>query len=148
MLICAPSLRSALVSDALAFTRQQLELLTGLLAKADLGDQKARNALESELLHIQSAKHRNPFVSCSHMWSVAQSFALFGDKPGYVLTIEGDPPGFDFAAIREKHHMFGDAVDYLCEFGVPVALGPDFDFTVIKVDYVQPFGRPTEAIYP
>lgn len=147
MRITAPSLRSTYVQQPEMFTKLQVELLTGLLAAADHGDDKARSALESQLLHIQNTRHANPFVSCSLRWSVAQSFALFGDTPGYVLTVEGPRDrGFDFAAVREAHGMFGDAVDYLYEFGVPAILGGDFK--VREVHHVRPFGAPTEMVYP
>ncbi|MGW2960850.1 hypothetical protein ACWDGI_20605 [Streptomyces sp. NPDC001220] len=146
MSVTAPSLRSGYDRDAATFAEQQVDRLMRMLSKADKGDARARDALESELLHLQSTRHTNPFVSCSRRWSVAQSFALFGDTPGYVLTVEGEGPGLDIAAVRERHRMFGDAVDYLFEFGVPQALGADF--AVVEVHRVQPFGLPTEVVYP
>ncbi|WP_330462114.1 hypothetical protein [Streptomyces sp. NBC_00775] len=146
MQITAPSLRSGYFNDPTIWTEIQIDLFTTLLEASDSGDKKARSHLESQLLHIQSAKHANPFVSCSRRWSVAQGFALFNDTPGYVLSIVGSGAGFDFAAVRERHGLFGDAVDHLFEFGVPRVLGNDF--TVVQVHYVQPFGRPTEVVFP
>ncbi|CCK24443.1 hypothetical protein BN159_0064 [Streptomyces davaonensis JCM 4913] len=146
MQITAPSLRSGYFDDPTAWTEMQIDLFTRLLRASDRGDKKAQGHLEDQLLHIQSAKHANPFVSCSHRWSIALSFALFNDTPGYVLTIVGRGPGFDIAAVRERHGLFGDAVDHLVEFGVPRALGDDF--TVEQVHYVQPFGRATEVVFP
>jgi hypothetical protein len=145
MSVTAPSLRSGYDRDAEAFAELQVDRLKRMLSQADRGDVKARAALESELLHLQSARHANPFVSCSRKWSVAQSFALFGDTSGYVLTIEGEGQGLDITAVRERHRMFGDAVDHLDEFGVPLALGTDF--VVVEVHRVQPRGGP-EVVYP
>lgn len=42
--------------------------------------------------------------------------------------------------------MFGDAVDHLSEFGIPEALGENFP--VVTVHRVQPYGLPTEVVYP
>ncbi|MFI0514905.1 hypothetical protein ACH3Y9_33535 [Streptomyces sp. WSLK1-5] len=146
MSVTAPSLRSGYDRDAATFAEQHVDRLMRMLSKADEGDRTARDALESELLHLQSARHTNPFVSCSHSWSVAQSFALYGDTPGYVLTIEGEGRGLDIAAVRNRHDLFKDAVDHLLEFCVPLTL--DTDFAVVEVHRVQSFGRPSEVVYP
>jgi hypothetical protein len=42
--------------------------------------------------------------------------------------------------------LYGDAMDYLHEFGIPRRLvGP---FIVSQVDLVGPFGQPSARIYP
>lgn len=147
MPITAPSIRYGYGPDVVTFTEHQVHSLNGMLAAADAGDTKARDALENKLLYIQLAKQENPFVSCSRMWSVAQGFATHGDTPGFVLTIEGEiGSGFDFAAVRERHAMFADGFDHLHEFGIPVELGATFD--LVEVHHVQSFGRPSKRVHP
>ncbi|MFJ9900340.1 hypothetical protein ACIQPR_44120 [Streptomyces sp. NPDC091280] len=146
MSVTAPSVRSGYDPDAEQFAKQQVARLMRMLSKADKGDLQARDDLESELLHLQSTRYTNPFVSCSRYWSVAQGFATYGDTPGYVLTIEGEGPGLDISAVRARHQMFGDAVDHLAEFGIPEALGENFQ--VVTVHRVQSHGQPSEVVFP
>ncbi|GIF22089.1 hypothetical protein Ate02nite_48190 [Paractinoplanes tereljensis] len=103
--------------------------------------------MENKLLYLQQTRHESPFVSCSHEWSIAQSFALYGNTPGYVLTISGDPAsGFDFEELRNSYSLFGDTVSHLKEFGVPRRLGSPF--VVECVDLVAPFGQPAVRVKP
>ncbi|MEU0250691.1 hypothetical protein ACIOK4_24985 [Streptomyces bottropensis] len=127
-------------------TEQTLKLLQGLMEKTALGIPGARDALENELLQIQIKKYRNPFVSCSRLWSIAEGFAKKGDTPGFVLTIHGEcDAGVDISELRAKYQLGGDAVDHLEEFGIPRRLGPPF--VVKKVQKVYPFGRAAEDVY-
>jgi hypothetical protein len=147
MAILAPSLRNNFGQDPTVLTDQLLLLIDGLVSRTEAGDAQARSYLENKLLYLQQSKYENPYVSCSHEWSVAQSFALQKNTPGYVLTISGDPSeGLDFESLRSCHGLFGDSMTYLSEFGIPRRLKPPF--TVDRVDLVTPFGQPTVRVIP
>ena len=146
--ICAPTLRRSLGGqNPVIWTDMLLTMIDGLIKAADQGNADAREQLEAQLLYCQQSAFQNPFVSCSHQWAIAQSFAIFGNTPGYILTITGDPSsGVDIQDLRARHRMFGDAVDYLHEFGIPRRVA--VPFTVSQVDLVGPFGQPSARIYP
>lgn len=65
MSVTAPSVRSGYDPDAEQFAKQQVARLMRMLSNADQGDLQARDALESELLHLQSTRYTNPFVVTS-----------------------------------------------------------------------------------
>jgi hypothetical protein len=146
MRIVAPSLRYAFGHDAGTLTEQLLLMVSGLVANTDRGDRNARDALENRLLFMQNSRYENPYVSCSHHWIIAQSFALARDTPGYILVIDGDGEGgLDYEAIRQRHKLFGDAVDYLAEFGIPKEINRGF--TITEVQYVQPRVEMAKVVY-
>jgi len=146
--ICAPTLRRSLGGqDPVVWTDILLTMIDGLINATEQGNVDARQQLETQLLYCQQSAFQNPFVSCSHQWAIAQSFAIFGNTPGYILTITGDfNSGVDIQDLRTRHQLYGDAMDYLHEFGIPRRLtGP---FVVSQVDLVGPFGQPSARIYP
>jgi hypothetical protein len=148
MEICAPSLRRALgPNDPELWTSMLLANVAELIRKTEAGDESARQQLEQEVLHAQQAAYHNPYVSCTHSWGIAQSFALAQDTPGYVLTISGEwQYGVDFRDLRNRHKLFGDAVDALQEFGIPRRL--EYPFDIDEVMLVAPFGQPTTRVLP
>lgn len=147
MRITAPSLRYAFGNDAGIVTEQLLRMISGLVSNADQGDKNARGALENRLLFMQQSRYENPYVSCSHLWSIAQVFALARDTPGYILVIEGDDDKcLDYDAVRQRHNLFGDAVDHLAELGIPREIGRGF--TIMEVQYVQPHNSIAKVVYP
>ncbi|MCX5097625.1 hypothetical protein OOK36_55315 [Streptomyces sp. NBC_00365] len=146
MEITAPSLRHDFGHDAVVMTDQLLLLTSGLVSRADSGDEQARSALENRLLHMQNSRYENPYVSCSHHRFIAQSFALALDTPGFVLTIEGgQDDGLDYERVRQRHGMFGDAVGHLSEFGIPKAVRGGF--VVTRVEYIKVTTHPGEVVY-
>jgi hypothetical protein len=147
MRITAPSLRYAFGHDADTLTEQLLMMISGLVSNSDRGDKNARAALENRLLFMQNSRYENPYVSCSHRWSVAQGFALERDTPGYILVIDGDGKGgLDYEAVRQRHNLFGDSLDYLAEFGIPKEITEGF--TITEVQYVQPGTAIAKVVYP
>ncbi|PKB64155.1 MAG: hypothetical protein BZY80_03560 [SAR202 cluster bacterium Io17-Chloro-G2] len=97
----------------------------------------SKKRLEGMLLNAQRFAFQNPFVSTSFSYSVARSFATAGDTPGYVLTIEGPwYHGIDFEFQRRLFGLYGNAFDYLQEFGVPNNLFPPY--TVVASQSVDP----------
>jgi hypothetical protein len=147
MRITAPSLRYAFGHDAGTLTEQLLLMISGLISNVNRGDKIARAALEDRLLFMQNSRYENPYVSCSHRWAIAQSFALARDTPGYILAIDGDGEGgLDYEAVRQGHSFFGDAVDYLAEFGIPREIAGGF--TITEVQYVQPRTEIAKVVYP
>jgi hypothetical protein len=146
--ICAPSLRRALgPNDPALWTEMLLVNIGTLIQKTERGDESARQQLEQEFLHAQQAAYHNPYVSCTYSWGIAQSFALAGDTPGYVLTISGaSEQGVDFRDLRTRYRLFGDAVDALQEFGIPRRL--EHPFGIDQVVLVAPFGQPTTLVFP
>jgi hypothetical protein len=146
--VCAPTLRRSLGGqDPAVWTDTLLAMIDGLIQGTEQGNTDSRHQLESQLLYSQQSAFQNPFVSCSHQWAIAQSFATFGDTPGYVLTITGDPgAGVDVQDLRTRHQLYGDAMDYLYEFGIPRRLMDPF--IISQVDLVAPFGQPSARVYP
>jgi hypothetical protein len=147
--ITAPTMRRAHKSlKPEAWTDQLLDLYDGLIADTAAGNEHAKSQLERQLLVSQQAAYQNPFVSCSYFWSIAQSFALFRDTPGYVLTIECEAgcDGVDFEDLRVTHNLYSGGLDYLREYGLPKRTKTPFEVTV--VDLVQPFGQPTVNVKP
>ena len=106
-------------------------------ARSVSGDLDSRKRLEGMPLNAQQFAFQNPFVSTSFSYSVARSFATAGDTPGYVLTIE-DPwyNGIDFDFQRNLFGLYGNAFDYLQEFGIPTSLVPPY--TVADSQLVNP----------
>jgi hypothetical protein len=145
--VCAPSFRRALgLNDPTVWTDMLLGNFTSLIAQTEAGSESARQQLEQEFLHAQQAAYHNPFVSCSYQWGVAQSFALSGNTPGYVLTVVGpEADGVDFRELRRRHHLFGDAVDALEEFGLPRRLAAPF--AIEQVMLVAPMGQPSTVVF-
>lgn len=137
MNITASSLRrSSAAPGPAAWTDQLLGIIDNLLGNAAAGNVAARKQLEDQLLYAQLSAYQNPYVSCSKQWSVAMSFALHGDTPGYVLTISGDDSiGLDFQNVRRQFGLFADAQDFLEEYGIPRHVSPPF-----QVNQVQLFG--------
>lgn len=147
MRITAPSLRYAFGHDAGILTDQLLLMISGLVSNADRGDKNARAALENRLLFMQECRYENPYVSCSHLWSIAQGFAVARDTPGYILVIDGEAEGgLDYEAVRQRHRFFGDSLDYLAEFGIPREISGGFAIT--EVQYVQPRAAIAKVVYP
>lgn len=147
MHITAPSLRYAFDHHAGTWTEQLLTRISGLVSNSDRGDRNARAALENRLLFMQYSRYENPYVSCSHLWSVAQVFALKQDTPGYILVIDGDGEGgLDYEAVRQRHNLFGDNLGYLAEFGIPKEITGGF--TIAEVQYVQPHTATAKVVYP
>lgn len=148
MNITACSLRrSAAVLDPAAWTDQLLGIIDSCLHHAGLGYAPARKQLEDQLLFAQQAAYQNPYVSCSRQRSVAQSFALHGDTPGYILTISGDDSvGVDFQDVRQRFGLFGDTVDYLAEYGIPRSIIPPFQ--IVEVERLGSRGVPETVVYP
>jgi hypothetical protein len=149
MNVCAPTLRrrSCGGQDPVGWTDILLDIISALIQAAEQGDAIARRELEGRLLNSQQSSSDCPFVSCSYSWGVAQSFALFDDTPGYVLTITGDPSaGVDVEDLRKRHGLYSDALKYLREFGIPRQV--EHPFAVSQVDQVKSFGQPSVRIYP
>ena len=103
----------------------------------------SRNRLEDLLLTAQRSAFENPFVSCSFSYAVARGFANAGDTAGYIVTIEGPwYIGLDFEFLRAMFGLYGDADDYLQEFGIPEQLQPPF--SIVKVERADdPWSLPT-----
>jgi hypothetical protein len=149
MEITAPTMRRAFgVMDPELWTDTLLHMIVSLIQCTDSGDGDARNQLETQLLYSQQSAYQNPFVSCSLSRSVAIGFAIHGDTPGYLLTVEcdSDCTGVDFEDLRGKHQMYGRPLDYLKEYGVPKRIGPPFRVT--SVDLVDPSGQGTVGVFP
>lgn len=146
--ICAPTLRRSLGGqNPIVWTDTLLTMIDGLIQATKAGSAAARQQLEAQLLYSQQSAFQNPFVSCSYRWAIAQSFAIFGDTPGYVLKITGDAnAGVDIKDLRSRYSLYGDAVDYLDEFGIPRRLA--HPFVVSQVDLVGPFGQRSAKVFP
>ena len=110
MSVTASSLRrSSGAPDPAAWTDLLLSIVNNLLRSATAGSVSARKQLEDQLLYAQQSAYQNPYVSCSRQRAVAQGFALYGDTPGYVLTIAGnDSVGLDYQAVRSKFGLYAD----------------------------------------
>ena len=101
------------------------------------GDLDSQKRLEGLLLNAQRFAFQSPFVSTSFSYSVARSFATAGDAAGFVLTIEGPwYHGIDFEFQRNLFGLYGEAFDYLQEFGVPTSLQPLY--TVVDSQAASP----------
>lgn len=136
MLLQASSLRRVRGTDPVVWTNALLAQISELVRAARLGDDDARNQLESQLLTCQQMTFQNPFVSCTFDEGVAVGFALDGGTGGFVLTLEGDlSDGLDFEALRAELGLFRDNVDYLREFGIPFEVGSTVALVrVVRVD--------------
>ena len=139
---------------AAGLPRQRADWTTALLtqfsrnlAGSIRGQQDSKKRLESLMLNAQQFAFQNPFVSCSYSYAVARGFANAGDTQGYLLTVEGPwYSGFDFEFVRGLLGLYGDAFDYLLEFGLPETLGSPF--SMVKVErYDDPWSPPVR-IYP
>ena len=117
------------------------------LAGAMGGDQSSKKRFEALLLNAQQFAFQNPFVSCSFSYAVARSFGNANDTLGYVLTLEGPwYSGVDFEFLRGLFGLYGDAFDYLQEFGIPWTLGPYF--ALAKVERADDSWSPPVRVYP
>lgn len=140
MVVEASSLRRSggSQSEREDWTRALLIQFRRNIAGAMAGDQVYEKRLEGMLLNAQQFAFQNPFVSCPFSYSVARSFANAGDTVGYVLSIEGPwYSGIDFEFLRSLFGLYGDAFDYLHEYGLPEQLKPPF--TLVRVDRVDPW---------
>jgi hypothetical protein len=148
MNITAPSLRkSSVAPDPAAWTDQLLGIIGNLLSHVAAGSVQAKSALEDQLIISQQKAYQNPYVSCSWQRAIAQSFALHGDTPGYVLTISGDDSvGLDFQGVRTKFGLYSDSVDYLHEYGIPRSIAAPFQIT--EVVLLGSHGVPQAQVYP
>ena len=102
-----------------------------------LRDFSNKTILEQAMLNAQRSGVFNPFVSTSRDRSVARSFALAGNNPGFILTIEGPESEFyDFNKIR-KINGIPHPVEFawLNELGIPLRL--DTPFRVIHVERIR-----------
>ena len=139
MVIEASSLRCSGGSrtEQEAWTRALITQFRRNSARSVSGDLDSRKKLEGMPLNAQQFAFQNPFVSTSFSYSVARSFATAGDTPGYALTIEGPwYNGIDFDFQRNLFGLYGNAFDYLQEFGIPTSLVPPY--TVADSQLVNP----------
>lgn len=118
----------------------------GNVAGAMSGQQESKKRLDALLLNAQRFAFQNPFVSCSFSYAVARSFANANDTMGYVLTVEGPwYSGIDFEFLRGLFGLYGEAFDYLQEFGLPETLG--YPFALAKVERVDGSRSPPVVVY-
>jgi len=116
------------------------------LIGARIADPMAIKRLETMLLNAQQYAYLNPFASCSFSRSIALSFALADDSPGFLLTIQGNwLDGLDFEYFRRRFRYWGDAVDHLQEFGLSKELR--LPFQILLVENVHPSGN-VNQVYP
>jgi hypothetical protein len=89
------------------------------------------------MLNAQRSGVFSPFVSTSSNRNVARSFALDGNTPGFILTIEGPEDRlYDFRQIREMNRIpHPSEFMWLNEFGIPLQI--EAPFTVTKVEEIQ-----------
>lgn len=144
--ITASSLRSGVgIRDPLLWTTSLIQQINALEEKARAADKPATKQLEQQLLACQMMTYQNPFVSCTYERAVAGSFALSDGTPGYILEIRGPlEVGLDFEGVRSSLGLYGDAFDYLREYGLPIRLVAPFTVDeVVRVD-----GFAATVVYP
>ncbi len=149
MVIGASSLRRSGGSpvDREDWTKALLTQFRRNVADAMGGEQESKKRLETLLLNAQRDAFQNPFVSCSFSYAVAGSFANANDTLGYVLTVEGPwYSGIDYEFLRRLFGLYGDAFDYLQEFGLPERVAHPFSLT--KVEAVADSWSPPVRIFP
>ncbi len=129
------------------WTRALLTQFHRNVAGAMRGQQESKNRLEALLLNAQRFAFQNPFVSCSFSYAMARSFANAFDTLGYVLSVEGPwYSGIDFDFLRGLFGLYGDAFDYLQEFGLSETLSDPF--AIAEVERVDDSRSPPVRVYP
>lgn len=96
-----------------------------------------KSILEQAMLNAQRSGVFSPFVSTTKDRSVARSFALAGNNPGYILTIEGPESEFyDFNKIRLLNRIPAPLeFVWLKELGIPLKL--EDPFHVVHVEKIR-----------
>lgn len=102
-----------------------------------LRDFSNKSILEQAMLNAQRSGVFSPFISTTKDRAVARSFALAGNNPGYILTIEGPESEFyDFNKIRSHNRIPAPPeFAWLKELGIPLRL--EDPFHVVSVEKIR-----------